>query len=434
MLNTVKSQTQLTVYNHGQALVKESFNRKIPAGMSDIELVDVAEAINTSSVKLSSSQDLQVLEQNYRYDLVSQNKLLKKYLGATVTVIMQNDKKLSGGLLSYDNASLVIQGKSGTDIIQRSFVGSIKCPTPTERLYVRPTLAWTIHSEDGGNTKLDLSYLTGGVSWKADYVAVINENDTELDLSSWINLSNQSGKNYVKTKLKLVAGDLNQAQPERYMDEIQVMSMAKSRAMPVVEEREFFEYHLYDIAFPVTVSNREEKQIQWLSPTSVKADKRFVFEGRSGQFQNLGIKIMFTNDEQTGTGVALPGGVVRLFKKDTDGALEMVGEDLIKHTSKDDLVTLEVGKAYDVKGKYEVKDRRAKQDRYREEDVVITLANRKDEAVEVDVIQHIGYQNWKILSPSVGYEKLDASRVKFTIPLSKNSEVELSYTSRINWK
>ncbi len=422
------AQTQLTVYNHGQALVKEQFSRQVSAGVSEVEIENVAETLNPSSVKLSSKQDIQVLEQNYRYDLVNQNKLLKKYLGAEVTVVLQNDKKMNGELLSYDNTTLVLKSRSGTDIIQRNYVGTIKCPIPTERLYVRPTLSWTIDAATSGKFALDLSYLTGGVSWKAEYIAVINENDTEMDLSSWINLNNQSGKDYIKAKLKLVAGDLHKARPENIlaMDGAQ---MYKAMRAAAVETREFFDYHLYDVSFPVTVNNREEKQIQWLNPTQIKSQKRYVYQGTRDQFTNIPIKIMFTNDKESGTGAALPGGVVRLFKKDTDGALELIGEDNIKHTSKDDLVILEVGEAFDVKAKREVLDRRNKPNRYSEEDIRITLANRKDEAVEVDVIQRVGYRNWKIQDPSQAFSKLDASRVKFTVPVPANSEVKLTYTT-----
>ena len=430
----VAGQTQLTVYNHGEALVKESFTRTLSSGISEIELEDVAEAMNPASVKLNSAQQLQVLEQNYRYDLVDQNKLLKKYLGAEVTVTLQNDKKLSGELLSYDNVSLVISSKGGTDIVQRGFVGSIKCPTPLERLYVRPTLAWTVKVEQAGKRELELSYLTNNISWRAEYVAIINADDTQMDLSSWINLDNRSGKDYNKAKLKLVAGDLNRPRSALAMQTMETDMVFKGRGVPVVEERNFFEYHLYDIAFPVTVHNREEKQIQWLSPTMVKTQKRYIYDGRGGELSNIPIKLMFTNDKLNGTGVALPAGVVRLFKKDTDGALELAGEDNITHISRDDLVTLEVGRAFDVKGKYEVLDRRSRQDRFREEDVRITLANRKDVALEVDVIQIVGYANWEIIKSTVSAEKLDATRAKFIVPVPANTEVILEYTSRQNLK
>ena len=428
----VLSQTQLTVYNHGQALIKEQFSRQIVSGLSELEKEDVAETLIPSSVKLSAISSIRVIEQNYRYDLVNQNKLLKKYLGATVTVVLQNDKKVSGELQSFDNSTLVIMGKSGTDIIQREFVGSIKCPTPKERIYVRPTLAWTLNNEKAGTYDLDLSYLASGVSWRAEYVAVINEDESQMELSSWINLRNDSGKDYISAKLKLVAGDLHRATQNMPQVEYALERMAK--AGPIVEEREFFDYHLYDISHPVSVNNREEKQIQWLSPTTVRSKKSYVFENGGNQLSNLPIHISFKNDKASGTGMPLPAGVVRLFKRDTDGALELIGENNIQHTSKDDLVSLQVGKAFDVKGKKEILDRRSRQDRYREEDYRITIANRKDEAVSVDVIQHVGYRNWSITNTDETFDKLDASRVQFVVSVPPNSERSLTFTVHTSLK
>jgi len=197
------SQTQLTVYSSGQALVKEQFNRKLPQGFSELEIEEVAAALIPASVKLSADREIQLLEQNYRYDLVSQDKLLKKYLGAEITITLQNDRKTSGKLLSFDNSALVLLGRSGTDILQRNFIGSIKCPTPTERLFTRPTLSWKVQTQQAGNYTLDLSYLTRNISWQAEYVAVIADQQT-LVLSSWINLTNNSGKDYLQTRLKLL--------------------------------------------------------------------------------------------------------------------------------------------------------------------------------------------------------------------------------------
>ena len=423
------AQTQLTVYNHGQALVKETFSRELKAGQSKLEIENVAETLNPSSVKLSAKQDLQVIEQNYRYDLVNQNRLLKKYLGAQVTVILHNDKKVSGALLSYDDQALVLRGRSGTDIIQRDYIGSIKCPVPAERLYVRPTLEWTVAADRTGTYDLDLSYLTGGVSWRAEYIAIISEDDTEMELSSWINLNNNSGKAYENTKLKLVAGDLHRADqtmPRLAAQEKTLYALDRGIA---VEERGFFEYHLYEIGFPVSVNNREEKQIQWLNPALVKTKKWFVYEGGNANFTNIPIKVSFKNDQETGVGLALPAGIVRLFKKDSDDALEFIGEDRLKHTSKDDLVSFEVGQAFDVKGKREVLERRSKQNKYREEDIRITLVNRKEEAVVVEVIQYVGYGNWKIINTSNDFEKLDAGRIKFVVPVPADSELNISYTA-----
>ncbi len=426
------SQTQLTVYNHGEALVKEQFAKQVAKGISEIEIEDVAETLNPSSVKLSAKQDLQILEQNYRYDLVDQDKLLKKYLDSQVSVILRNNDKMTGKLLSFDNLVLVIRNKKGIDIIQRGHVGSINCPIPAERLYVRPTLSWRVNSSVAENKTLDLSYLTGGIEWKAEYVAVFSEEDVELELSSWINLDNRSGKNFNDAKLKLVAGNLNRAQPKgrsRYQENA---VMLRAEAISVVEERSFFEYHLYEIGFPVSVHNREEKQIQWLNPTKVKGRKRYTFERGGPNLSSLPVKIQFRNDKESGLGIPLPAGIVRLFMKDADEALELIGEDRINHKSKKEWVSLDVGKAFDVKGKREVLDRRSKKDKYQEEDIKVTIANRKDIAIEVDVIQAGGYQNWKIMNESMPYSKLDARRVLFVVPVPADSEVSISYTTHQN--
>ncbi len=427
-------QTQLTVYNHGQALIKEQFSRQLSKGITELEVEDVAETLNPSSVKLSSKLGLQVLEQNYRYDLVDQDKLMKKYLGSQITVILRNNDKMTGELLSFDNYALVVRNSGGVDIIQRGHVGSINCPTPSERLYVRPTLSWIVNTEKAQKYDLDLSYLTSGVEWRAEYVAVVSDEDGEMDLSSWINLDNKSGKDFNNAKLKLVAGDLNRVrQPGRSMGRENMVTL-QAGVVDVVEERDFFEYHLYEIGFPVSVHNLEEKQIQWLSPTTIKAQKRYIYEGGGGSPTSLPVKIQFRNDQKSGTGIPLPAGVVRLFMKDTDGALELIGEDRLKHTSKNDWVSLNVGTAFDVKGKREVLDRRSRQDKYQEEDVKITLTNRKDVSIEVDVIQHAGYQNWKILNESLPYSKLDASRVNFKISVPADSEVILTYTTYTSLK
>ena len=433
-VSNLLGQTQLTVYNHGQALVKEQFSWQLPKGVSEIELENVAETLNPSTVKLSSEQELQVLEQNYRYDLVDQDKLMKKYLGSEVSIVLRNNDKMNGELLSFDNLVLVIKNKKGIDIVQRGHVGSINCPVPSERLYVRPTLSWSVHSPKAQQMDLDLSYLTSSIAWKAEYVAVISDKNEEMELSSWINLDNKSGKDFDNAKLKLVAGDLNRARPKsrsRYQENAITLT---ARSVPVVEERNFFEYHLYEIAFPVTVHNREEKQIQWLSPTKIKSRKRYEFQGGGSSLSSLPVKIQFRNDEKSGTGIPLPAGMVRLFMKDTDGALELIGEDHLNHTAKKEWVSFNVGKAFDVKGKRVVMDRRSKQNKFNEEDIKVTLVNRKDIGVEVDVLQSGGYENWQIMNESMPFVKVNASLIKFTVSVPADSQVVLTYTTHQSMK
>jgi len=429
----VWGQTQITVYNQDQALVKESLQSQLAKGTTIFSKADVAERLIPASVKLNGGEDLTVIEQNYQYDLVNQNQLLKKYLDAEVSVVQQNGDKLNGRLLSFDDRTLVLQGRTGLEIIQRAFVGSIRCPEPLEKMYTRPTLEWTLYAARAGKYDMELSYLTRGIGWKAEYVAELSADEQSLNLSSWIDLNNQSGATYKRAKLKLVAGELNQAtQPQR--DMIMTFQGAGAKRMAAVEEREFFEYHLYEIGFPVTIRNKEQKQVQWLSPTNIAARKCFIFEHGGMEFSNLPVKVRFKNDKETGTGVALPAGTVRLFKRDVDGALELVGEDWLDHTSKNDDVLLTLGEAFDVKGKREVLDRRTRQDRYREEDIRITIANRKDVAVDVEILEHLGWSNWEVKSPSHPFEKLDARRAQCNVQVPAGEEVVVTYTYYQNYR
>ncbi len=429
LCSLVQGQVQVTVYNHGQALIKESFTAVLKQGESLVQREDVAEKLIPSSVKLQSTRgSTTVLEQNFQYDLVDQNRLLKKYLSAEVNVLQQNGDKLTGELLSFDGSSLVIRSRTGIEIIQRSFVGSVRCPEPREKLYVHPTLEWRLASEKPGEETLDFSYLTGGMSWQAEYVAILGDAEKSLNISSWINLKNESGAVYDNAHLKLVAGELNRARKARGPQAREAVTVMRKADQFQVEERGLFEYHIYDVSFPVTLRNREEKQIQWLSPQEVQAEKHFVFENGNNEFQPVRVQVTFRNDEKTGTGVPLPQGTVRLFKRDTDGALELVGEDWLEHTSRDDEVNLVLGKAFDVKGKQEVTDRRLRQDRYREEDVRITLNNRKSEKVSVDVIENLGWANWEIRNATGPYEKLDARRARFRVSVPAESEQVVSYT------
>ena len=423
-------QSKLVIYNNGDALIQETFSAQVNVGISEIERSNVTELINPSSVKLSTPGDVTIFEQNYRFDLVNDDALMKRYLESEVTVQLSNDEKLSGMLLSYDNRNIVIQGRTGLDIIERGRVASIRCPNPKDRLFVRPTLAWRIEAAKSAKLDFELSYLSGGMNWSAEYVAVLSNDETTMDLSSWINLSNTSGKRFQQASVKLIAGDVRRARPEFTL--MQEMALTAKRSANDVVEREFFEYHLYEIGFPVNVANKESKQVQFLSPHQVQVQKRFVYESYSSSFSNIPIKLIFKNSQASGLGKPLPMGTVRLFQADTDGGLALIGEDHLKHSSVDDLVTLEVGSAFDVKAKREVVDRRSRRDKESEEDVRITLANRKGEAVEIDVIQRVAYENWKILDNSHHFEKLDSQRIRFTVTVPARSEKEISYTSVVD--
>ncbi|HCW75584.1 MAG TPA: hypothetical protein DHU63_03500 [Candidatus Marinimicrobia bacterium] len=439
LITTLSAQAEkelrITVYNDGQGLVKTQLQRDLTKGVSSIELTDVASSLIPTTVKLSPVQNntgIRIIEQNYRYDLVNQDQLLKKYLEANVEVVLQNGEKVTGSLLSYNGSVIILKTRSGTEVIQRLFVANIKCPEPQDRLYVKPTLSWLVESSKSGNYSMDLSYLTNGLTWKAEYVATLNDKEDNLNLSSWIDLNNFSGAAYQDAKLKLVAGTLHRAQESpqfAFGSEVRVQSM---RAMPkkLVEERKFFDYHIYEVNYPVTIADKEEKQIQWLQPKDARVEKRYYYENGNEQESNLDVRVKFKNDKASGIGEPLPAGIVRVFKRDTDGALELVGEDKLDHTSVDDDVTLTLGEAFDVKGTRVVTNRESKREKFHRETVEITLKNRMDkESAPITVVENFwAYGEWEIKDHTDPFHKRSAKSIEFNITLAPKSEKTITYT------
>lgn len=428
-----QSELRVTVYNDGQGLVKTRIQRELPRGISSIELADVATGLIPTTVKLAPARDpdgLRIVEQNYRYDLVNEDQLLKKYLGSQVEVVLQNDDKVTGSLLSYTGGVIILQTRNRTEVIQRNFIANIKCPEPKERLYSKPTLEWLVEVAAPGKYPLDLSYLTKGMSWRAEYVAVLNDTENQLNLSSWINLDNHSGARFENAKLKLVAGTIHRAEDRDDFGRPYAVMETRAMAKRAVEQRKFFDYHIYEVNFPVTLANKEEKQIQWLQPKDVSVVKRYYYENGNEEDSNLDVRVKFKNDEESGVGEPLPAGVVRVFKRDTDGALELVGEDNLDHTSVDDDVTLTLGEAFDVKGTRVVTDRSSKREKYHRETVEITLKNRKEnEAAPITVVENFwAYGEWKIKDNTEPFEKRSANSIEFLVTVAPKSEKIITYT------
>lgn len=424
---------RITVYNDGQGLVKTQLRRDLTKGVSTIELTDVASSLIPTTVKLSPIKDdtgIRIIEQNYRYDLVSEEQLLNKYLGAAVEVLLRNEDKVNGDLMSYTGGTIIVKTKNGTDVIQRSFVASINCPTPREKLFIRPTLQWQVNAASAGKYLLDLSYLANGLIWKAEYVAVLNETEDVLNLSSWIDLNNTSGATYLQAKLKLVAGNIHRSRTKKFLAYDSEVMLARAAPERDVVERKFFDYHIYEVNFPVTLNDKEEKQIQWLQPKDAKVEKRYFYENGNEQESNLDVRVKFKNDKASGIGESLPAGIVRVFKRDTDGALELIGEDNLDHTSVDDDVTLTLGKAFDVKGTRVVTDQSAKREKYQCQTIQITLKNRQEkETAPVTVVENFwAYGEWEIKDNSDSFKKRSANSIEFNVTLAPKSEKTITYT------
>ncbi len=272
-----QKQVSVTVYNSNLGVVKDVREMNMNSGISTIKLTDVAERIDPTSVKIKL--DGEVLEQNYQYDLVSLDKILRKYIDRDIQLIGENDEVLDGRLLSSYGSQVVLEKRNG-GLVMLPNVGKYRFSVESlpEGLITRPTLIWTVNSNRSGSQEVEVTYQTSGMSWHAEYVALLNEDDTALDLNSWVSIDNNSGTTYKNARLKVVAGDVNRVQQGRGMWEDNVQyEMAMAKAPDAFQEKAFFEYHIYDLQRPTTIANNETKQISLFEAENVRSEKKYYY-------------------------------------------------------------------------------------------------------------------------------------------------------------
>lgn len=414
----------VTVYNHGQGLIRDTRTFSLSEGRNEVRLTDVAAMIVPTSVLLSG-EGLEVVEQNFEYDLASAERILEKYLDQEVTAITKSGEAYVGTLVSFSSGSLVLLRGESTTILTRDEVEQLDFPALPGGLTTRPTLVWELASDGAGDRSATLSYLTAGLSWHAEYVALINAEDTALDLSAWISVDNRSGATYEEARLQLVAGDLHRAPPERVP--VTDALYARGAEAKAVTEEGFFEYHLYTVEEPVTVRDRQTKQLALFPSASVpEVEKRYRYRGGS----DVAVTMAFENRAANGLGIPLPKGIVRVYKEDSQGGAQLAGEDRLDHTPKDEEVELTLGNAFDVVGERTVKDQR-QLGRSVELDVEVVLRNHKDTDVTVTVEERV-WGDWEVVSSSHPHEQASATELEFTLDVPSDGETTLTFTVRMN--
>ncbi len=427
----------ITVYNSDLALVKDVRTIELDRGVHEVRFPDVAQRIDPTSVhfRVLEGGDASVWEQNYRFDLASSSKILEKYLEREIDIVTEDADLFSGTLVSYDGNTVVLdQGRGSGPIVTLNAdkVSYIRFPTLPAGLISKPSLVWKIGAHDDGPRLVEVTYLTSSINWHAEYVGVVNSADDAVDLAAWVSIDNRSGATYTDAKLDLVAGDVNRAQAPM-QDVVMMRGMKAEEAgmgMPEFAEEGLFEYHLYKLNTPSTVADREIKQLTFFPSTGVEVEKVLEFDHHYGT--DVRVLLEFVNSEEAGLGLPLPAGTVRMYKEDSALDLQFIGEDRIDHTAKDEDVALLMGNAFDVAAERTTVNRRKITDRVREEDYEVSIRNHKDEDIVVRVVEHpSGY--WTILGETHAYEKKDASRVEFLIPVKADGEAVVGYTIRYEY-
>jgi hypothetical protein len=441
-----RSEVSITVYNSDFGLVREVRDLDLAQGRVALEFRDVASQIQpeTVSIRGATADSLRVFEQNYRYDLLSPETLLAKYVGKKVRVYRWNaqlgkEDAFDAEVLSVNGGQPVL--KMGNEITY-GFPGRFAFPEVPANLIAKPTLVWMLDAKQA-KQKVEVNYLTHGLNWKSDYVLSIDETDTKGDLQGWVTLTNHSGTSYENAKLKLVAGDVNRVRPS-YPGYYGPMggAYAKSEAAPSFREEGLFEYHLYTLSQPTDVLQNEQKQVSLLEASGVGVDKKLIFWGQQywyrgsyGQLmsnQKVGVYLDIQNKEQNKLGMPLPKGIVRVYKADKSGSKQFVGEDSIDHTPRDEKVRVKLGDAFDVVGDRKQISWKPFGSCTSESEWEISLRNHKDTAVTVEDVEPIG-GDWEVLSSTIPHVKKDAFTFTFDVKIPAKGETKVKYRVRVKW-
>jgi hypothetical protein len=426
----------VTIYNAGIGVIKDVRSIDLNSGVNKLAITDVSKKIDPTSVHIKLEGE--VLEQNYQYDLVSLDKILQKYINKDVRVTGDSGRLIEGSLLSSIDSQLVIQKKDGLlallPSISKYQVNVDKLP---EGLITQPTLVWEVNFPSKSKQNVELTYQTEGLTWNAEYVAVLNDKDNKVDLKAWVSIENNSGTSYKNAKLKLLAGDVMFILPIGKPDNMvadEFVTLDKKETVPEPEnkfvEKPFFEYHVYDLQRPATINNNETKQISLFDVSDIPVIKGYFYkwEENYDDVNNVSIVLELENKDKNNLGIPMPGGKIRLYKSDGDAA-EFIGEDWIKHTAKDEKIRLQMGDAFDIISEETLLEEKQITKNISETTDQLKLRNHKDTDVIVDVEKTV-YDNWDVINSNFKYEKKDANAITFKIPVRKDSESILKTTIR----
>ncbi len=438
-----QTDVMVTIYNGNLGLVKDVRQTRLPTGLHETEFTDVAAQIDPTTVHLKSLTDptgLRILEQNYEYDLISSGKLMEKYVGRMVRLYNTDGTYLEAKLLATAGPVFEINGQ-----IHLGHNGRLVLPSLPDNLVSKPTLVWLLRNAIAGPQRVEASYLTGGITWKADYVMVINADDTKSDVTGWVTIDNRSGATYGNASLKLVAGDVNRAvdgrRAARLMD-VAAKAASNQEAARDFKSEGFFEYHLYTLDGRTTIKDNQTKQLTLLAAADVPVVKQLIYYGAQDYYrtsygmpmsnQKVGVYLDIKNSKENRLGLPLPKGKIRVYKADASGSQQFVGEDWIDHTPRDERVMIKMGDAFDVVGERTQKEWRKIGSNLYEVEWEISLRNHKKDDQTVTVIEPVP-GDWQVLTSTHAWEKPEAHTLKFQVPVVKDGASKLTYRVRLRF-
>ena len=446
-----QSEVSITVYNSDIALVRDVRNLQLARGIGNLRFMDIAATVNPATVhfrSLTEPSQVSVLEQNYEYDLLDPDKLLRKYVGREVTLMRNRaengttrQEEVKALLLSYNSGPV---WKIGNEIVTGLGADHIRFPELPDTLYTRPTLIWTVQNDGAPKHRVEASYLARSLAWNADYVLTVARDDKAADLNGWVTLTNNSGTAFRNAKLQLVAGDLNRVRQQlNRMADLAASAPQKMIAEERMAQESFSDYHLYTMGRKTTINNAQTKQVSLLEGTGVPTIKRYVVEGQHHYYRNqlhpgspikdsVQVYYQFKNEEKSGLGMPMPAGVLRVYQQDSKGGVQFVGEDRIMHTPKDETLNVKIGNAFDVVCERNQTDFEKIASNVYEIEYAITLRNHKATAVNVEVNEPVG-GTWRMITSSHEWTKTSAWASQFKVPVAADGTAVLKYRVRVTY-
>jgi len=461
----VYAQPALTIYNQNFAVVRDTVPLDLQSGVNTVRYAGATAQVEPDSVILrdpAGKHSLQILEQNYRNDPVLQELLLSLFEGKTIdfeNLRMKDNtqareiipgKIIRSGYVPGGNSEQPIIEVNGK--LQFSLPGEPRFPDLGDDTVLKPMLNWLLQSDKPGQFDAEVGYVTGGFDWSASYNLVSPEKGDFVDLVGWITMNNNSGKTFENAKIKLMAGDVNKIQPRPVFAAKAVgFAMESMNAAPAVTEKAFDEFHLYSIARPTTLHDRETKQVEFVHAEKMFAPTIYVYDGASdyrfygglndqqgyGESGNKKVLVQreFVNAETNQLGIALPAGKLRFYRRDADGQLQFVGENTIDHTPRNETIRVTTGNSFDIVGERKQTNFRVDTaDKWIDESFEIKVRNRKKEPVEIRVVEHLyRWSNWEITKKSDDFVKKDSQTIEFRIPVKPDEERTVAYSVHYSW-
>ena len=469
------SQPSITIYNQDFAVVRQEILLDLKPGENQVNINEITMHLEPDSVVLrdpAGKHKLQILEQNYRADAISEPLLLSLYEGKTIDFELPGGQIVKGKVIRsgytppnyFQPGQPYYNGQQQQPVIEVngqlrfSLPGTPVFPSLTDDSILKPRLEWSLATDQSGKFPAEFSYVTAGMGWKADYNIVAPDKGDVVDLVGWITMDNKSGKTFENARIKLMAGDVNKIQPGMQvpMAAARAITGANEMIRPNVTEKAFDEYHLYTLERPTTLRDCETKQVEFIRGNGVTAKQLYIYDGANidinrynwgwenirndrtyGTESNPKVWVMreFVNSQANHLGIPLPKGRVRFYRRNDDGQIEFTGENVIDHTPRDETVRIYTGNAFDLTGERRRNDYVLETGKKSAtESFEIKVRNHKKEAVKVRVVEHL-YRSltWEIASSSSDYKKTDAHTIEFPITVAPDSEKVVNYTAHYSW-